>query len=247
MATKLTASKLVAMAATQVGYEESPRGSNKSKFGAWYGMNAAPWCAMFVSWCFYKCGDALALIHGKFARTDVKAAALNRLKEYVPGTAGMKKGAVVFFNFGNHSFQGRFQGICHTGIYTGKKTADGRYITIEGNTGSGSDANGGEVQVRYRAGSMIAGYFNPAYAAVKKAVVIKPAAKPKAKTKTRIVSDADGVNMRRDASVNSPKVRTALPKGTHIAVIDENGSSSWFKGKVGDDVGYIIKRATRLH
>lgn len=51
------------MARTQIGYKEKASNSNLdsftanagsadyTKYGAWYGLNPAPWCAMFVSWC----------------------------------------------------------------------------------------------------------------------------------------------------------------------------------------------------
>ena len=39
-------------AITQLGTVESPSGSNKQKYGSWYGMNGQPWCAIFVTWCF---------------------------------------------------------------------------------------------------------------------------------------------------------------------------------------------------
>jgi hypothetical protein len=38
-------------ASGQIGTKESPAGSNLQKYGAWYGMNGVPWCAIFVSYC----------------------------------------------------------------------------------------------------------------------------------------------------------------------------------------------------
>ena len=42
-----------------IGYVESPPGSNQTDFNRWYyGANvAAPWCAIFVSYCRYQAGD----------------------------------------------------------------------------------------------------------------------------------------------------------------------------------------------
>jgi hypothetical protein len=42
--------RLVEVATAQIGYKET--GVNITKYGEWYGMNGASWCAMFVSWCF---------------------------------------------------------------------------------------------------------------------------------------------------------------------------------------------------
>jgi len=41
---------VIAYAKQDLGYHESPAGSNMNKFGAWYGMNGVPWCAIFVSY-----------------------------------------------------------------------------------------------------------------------------------------------------------------------------------------------------
>lgn len=48
------------VALSQVGYKET--GNNKTKYGAWYGMNGQPWCAMFVSWCANEVGVLNKLI-----------------------------------------------------------------------------------------------------------------------------------------------------------------------------------------
>lgn len=41
------------VAISQIGYKEQTinKKSNYTKYGKWYGINPAPWCAMFVSWC----------------------------------------------------------------------------------------------------------------------------------------------------------------------------------------------------
>lgn len=41
----------------EIGTGEHPTGSNKTKYGDWYEANPAEWCAIFVSWCFYKAGS----------------------------------------------------------------------------------------------------------------------------------------------------------------------------------------------
>lgn len=38
----------------QIGYVEGK--NNKTKYGAWYGLDNNPWCAMFISWCANQCG-----------------------------------------------------------------------------------------------------------------------------------------------------------------------------------------------
>jgi TP901 family phage tail tape measure protein len=48
--------KIVQVAKSQLGQGEQPAGSNNTKYGRWYGINPAAWCAMFVSWCADKAG-----------------------------------------------------------------------------------------------------------------------------------------------------------------------------------------------
>ena len=49
-----TASKVVSIAAGQVGYKEGKNNSNK--YGAAYGMNNVSWCMEFIWWCFKQAG-----------------------------------------------------------------------------------------------------------------------------------------------------------------------------------------------
>jgi hypothetical protein len=51
-ATKTPGMKALAFAVNEIGNHETPYGSNRSKYGAWYGFNGVPWCAIFESYCF---------------------------------------------------------------------------------------------------------------------------------------------------------------------------------------------------
>lgn len=66
--------KFLAVALSQVGYLEKESNKdldsktanagnkNYTKYGAWYGLNPAAWCAMFVSWCANEVGILRTLI-----------------------------------------------------------------------------------------------------------------------------------------------------------------------------------------
>lgn len=173
---KVRASQIISRAASQVGIKEVPAGSNCVKYNTWYyhrkAMGAAyAWCATFVSWLFAQF-DALGLIGGKFARTDTKAKALSKSSRFKKGVSGLKAGDVVFFSFYGPRYQRRYLGIHHVGIYTGRQTKDGRYITVEGNTSVSSNDNGGKVMIRYRSASSIAAHFSPEYAPEPKKVPV---------------------------------------------------------------------------
>lgn len=48
--------KFLSIAAGEIGTTEKPIGSNKQKYGQWFGMNGVAWCAIFVSWCASQAG-----------------------------------------------------------------------------------------------------------------------------------------------------------------------------------------------
>ncbi len=51
-----TKDKFLSIAAGEIGTTENPIGSNKQKYGSWFGMNGVSWCAIFVSWCASQAG-----------------------------------------------------------------------------------------------------------------------------------------------------------------------------------------------
>ena len=66
--------KFLTIALSQVGYKEKKSNKdldsktanagsgNYTKYGKWYGLNPAPWCCMFVSWCANEAGILGTLI-----------------------------------------------------------------------------------------------------------------------------------------------------------------------------------------
>ncbi len=52
-------SAVVTVARTQIGRHEDPPGSNMQPYGAWYGLNGFPWCAMFASWVYDQAATAV--------------------------------------------------------------------------------------------------------------------------------------------------------------------------------------------
>lgn len=156
--TTLTAAhraKVLATATSQLGTAERPPRSNRTPYGAWFGLDANPWCAMFVSWCYFQ-----ALGYSPFPATTPKGFA------YCPSGAqwftkrGLWRGAattpqpgwLVFFDFPGDGVNR----ISHVGIVTGVRP-DGRVSTIEGNTNGRGSRDGGSVMThqRSRAGGIV--------------------------------------------------------------------------------------------
>ena len=153
----MTAEKILEIARKEIGVKESPANSNRVKYNtAYYGKEVSgskyAWCCAFVWWCFRQAG-ASELFYG-----GGKTAYCPTLKNYHKAQAvkgSYKPGDVIFFNFKGGS------NAAHVGIC---ESWDGSYITtIDGNTGSGNQANGGAVMRQKRAKKYIVGAYRPSY------------------------------------------------------------------------------------
>lgn len=149
-----TPADVLRIASRQIGYKESPPGSNSNKFGVWYGCNFQPWCAVFVSYCFYQAGLALPATTSKgFAYCPY---GVQWFRERGKFDKHPQPGDVVFFDWGHDGIAD------HVGIVEVINNY-GTVTTIEGNTSSGNNSNGGEVQRRERSLSCILGFGHPGY------------------------------------------------------------------------------------
>lgn len=155
----MTADKILKIAKQEVGVTESPMNSNKVKYNTeYYGREVSgssyPWCCAFVWWVFKEAGASSLFYDGK--KTAYCPTLLNFYKKNGQTvTSGYKPGDIVFFNFSGGK-TAKHVGIC--------KAWDGDYITtIDGNTGSGNEANGGAVMERRRHKKYIVGVARPKY------------------------------------------------------------------------------------
>jgi CHAP domain len=142
-----TRERALAGATKYLGYTESPSGSNRTTFGAWYGMDGQPWCAMFVSYCFeVEAGGSPAFARG----------AAYSYVPYIVGNANADQG-------GLHTVGTPIPGdlVCfdwerdgvpdHIGIF--EDGTPPSFRCLEGNTAVGNDSNGGQVMRRDRSSS----------------------------------------------------------------------------------------------
>ena len=137
------------LAATQVGISESPPNSNNVRYNTWYygrevSGGSYPWCMVFVQWVFAQLGVALPQ---RTASCGALMRAAQMSGQWV--TADYRPGDVVIYDFPGGAATD------HCGIV--ESVTDSGVVAIEGNTGSGSDADGGQVQRRSRAFSVIVG------------------------------------------------------------------------------------------
>lgn len=153
---RVTAEAVLKIASSYLGYKESPPNSNRTKFGSWYSMDGQPWCAIFVSFCFYQAGLPLpATTPRGFAYCPYGVNWFKQLKRFYKTP---EVGDVVFFDFTS----GRDGIADHVGIVE-KVNSDGTVTTIEGNTSSnGSQSNGGAVLRKVRTPkNVVLGYGRP--------------------------------------------------------------------------------------
>ena len=148
-----TAERILQVARGELGYKESPAGSNRTKYGAWFGLNGQPWCMMFIQWVFASEGAA-ALLPARTASCGAFTRSAQAQGRWVTG--GYQPGDVVIYDFPGNNVK-----TDHCGIV--EQLAGGGIMAIEGNTGAGNDANGGQVQRRVRSNKVILGAFRPDY------------------------------------------------------------------------------------
>lgn len=108
---------IIDVAAGEIGYRET--GENLTKYGAWFGMNGAPWCHMFVSWCAEQSGNAAVI-----PRTGYCPAGISWFQQRgqykLKGSYTPKRGDVIYF------------GGEHVGLV--ESSSGGTVYTIEGNS-----------------------------------------------------------------------------------------------------------------
>lgn len=155
--------KVLEIAHLELGYTEGR--NNDTKFGKWYGLNFNPWCAMFVSWVFYKAGD-------------VKLVAASSRKGFASCEAGLRwfakngrlrpigkavAGDIAFFQFDDDADAD------HVGIVLKNNKRRKSLTCYEGNTSSGqrgSQSNGDGVYLRTRPYSAVISVARPKWSSV---------------------------------------------------------------------------------
>lgn len=145
-----TRDAVVRIANWQIGVMEYPPNSNRQKYGEAYGLNGYAWCVMFVWWVFREAGFNL---RKTASCTDLsnayKAAGQWVSKEFKPGDIAM------------FDFSGKKKITEHCGIIV--DIGPNYIITVEGNTGSTNNANGGMVMERKRDLKFVTGACRPLY------------------------------------------------------------------------------------
>ena len=156
---------IVGFAKTQVGYAE--KSGNNTYFGAWYGMNKQPWCAMFICWAASKAGVATSIIP-KLANADrgwaKKQGVYYKSKQW-GGNYTPKAGDLFYFSWSVRDYAD------HIGLVSGTgKSGNTTYVyTIEGNKHDKVKEGSYALNNRY-----ILGYASPKYKSSTPTTTTKP-------------------------------------------------------------------------
>ena len=152
-----TATAAMNLAESQKGMREMPSGSNHTKYGVWYGVDPAYWCAEFMSWVWWSIGLRFS---GAQSAKGWASAELMRQWYIKHGriTKTPKPGDVVFFHI-----PGEHAGANHVGFFKSKTATS--VNSLDGNTSSKSSRNGDSVADRTRPLSYVIGYGRPPYVA----------------------------------------------------------------------------------
>lgn len=133
---------IINTAEKEIGVIETPKNSNKTKYGKWFGLDGVAWCGMFVSWVYANAGKQLPNIGFSKGYAGCQTA-VTFFKKSGWITKNPVAGDIVFFDW---NADGRYD---HTGIFV-KAIDKNTFETIEGNTSLVNQSNGGQVMKRIR-------------------------------------------------------------------------------------------------
>lgn len=157
---------IVDVAISQIGYSEY--GGGKSKYAAWYGMNGAAWCHMFVSWCANKAGVSTSIVPKTASTTYGMNWFKNKGQFKYKGKYTPKRGDLIYFKSAGASHVGIVEKVSGNTVHTVEGNTSNRvarrsyslgYRTITGygvpkykyvNTGSSSGGSGGSTAVQQK-------------------------------------------------------------------------------------------------
>lgn len=139
--------KAIRLAEQELGYQESPFGSNRTKFGVEYGFNGVAWCAIFES-IMFKHANFPSFRYSYVGNIHHDAVAnRNHLRRVYTPT----RGDVVCYSLHGDPF-------AHTAFFDAWHVPGRDFWDIGGNTSAHDFSNGGEVARQIRSTSIVTSY-----------------------------------------------------------------------------------------
>ena len=157
----MSMSKVQEVARADLGYTESPPGSNMTKYGEAYGMNGVPWCVEALWFWFNQAGERMAFFGGGKTASCGMLLRWYREQGLTVPVSEVQVGDIVLLNFHggkDPEHCGLVELVLPGGWAVGVRT-------IEGNTSAsdGSQSNGGMVCEKTRYPSQIVAVCRPQY------------------------------------------------------------------------------------
>jgi peptidoglycan hydrolase-like protein with peptidoglycan-binding domain len=148
--------KALREALKHIGVKESPSGSNKCRFSAWYQLTG-PWCAMFISYCYVAAGSTAFKKSQRYAYVPFIVNDAHRGTNNLVLTRDPQPGDIVCFDWEMSS-----RSVAdHVGLFVRwTNRGKGKFEAIEGNTSVGNDSNGGQVMRRDRETSQVEAFVH---------------------------------------------------------------------------------------
>lgn len=131
-----------------IGVTESPSGSNNNQFGAWYGMDGDPWCAIFVTYAYEtgaKGGSPSFAKGSYYSYVPYIVSDARNGRRGLAATPSPVPGDLVCYDWAR---DGTFD---HMGIFESGSSSS--WKAVEGNTSTSNNSNGGQVMRRSRSSS----------------------------------------------------------------------------------------------
>lgn len=132
--------KVLEFAITQIGNKESPFGSNRQKYGEWYGWNGVAWCDIFVSYCISHATGIL----WKEAYVPHTVFLARMGQNYLSITHNPEPGDLVSYGDDDHHIE-----------FFEHDNGDNTFSAVGGNTGPTNFSNGGMVLRQDRSYSLV--------------------------------------------------------------------------------------------
>lgn len=153
-----SAQQVLDVARAEIGQGENPRGSNRTKYGRWFGFDGVAWCSMFACYVLNAAGAGNLVAGAKTAKGSAYSGdVLEHFRRQGRVSMSPQPGDLVVWDWPGVGTNNDHIGFVEV-VYTGAQVG-----TIEGNSpGSGFsyDVVGRHVRDRYRS---VRGYCHPAY------------------------------------------------------------------------------------
>lgn len=235
--TKTTASEVIKKARSYIGIAEKPNNDvifNTAYYGHAVNGSAYPWCCVFVWYVFKQVGASELFYNGQ------KTAYCPTLMSWFQSKGKLfnkpEVGDVVFFNFSGKKVAN------HVGIVS-EVLSGNKIKSIEGNTSSSNQTNGGQVEEKVRDLKYCIGFGRPEYDT--NTSVVKPAIKSTNPVDSGVMFHEAAKNgVKFTVTASALKLRKDAPDGSVIKIVPKGSVVTWYGYHkiIGNDLWLLVEQ-----